>query len=284
MRGRWLLNLVLLLLVAALAAVAWYAQREPSGAALLELDPDRIDTLVVQRRNQEDLHLRREAGNWWITTPERLPASEFHVRQILEAAIAQSSVSYPMEDLEPERLGLDPPRARLQLNEQVLLYGGTEPIDGLRYIQTGNRIHLVRDTIGPLLEGPWWNFIDRRLVPPGMALVGVKTPAYVLAREDGIWRVESDGTGVDDAERLAANWQAAGALVVKQVRRQPGADAPVSLHFADGSVRRLVPANESGERRLVDAERGLAYVFDPASKAYLMNGRLTDTGADSEAP
>lgn len=273
MQKRWLFNLLLLLLVTGLAAVAWFAEREPPGEALLAVDPDSVESLVIQGPDREDLRLRRESGQWWITSPDRLPASDFHVRQVLEAAAARSATSYPLEEMEPDRLGLEPPRARLEFDGQALLYGGTEPIDGLRYIQSGERIHLVRDAVGPLLEGPWWNFIDRQLIMPGSTLVRVETPAYELVRDDGTWRLESAPA---DAERLAANWQAATALVVRQVRRQPDGEASIRLHFADGSVRRFAPASESGEQRLVDPERGLAYVLDATSMQYLTEGRLIE--------
>lgn len=284
MRKRWVFNLVLLGLVAVLVTVVWHDRRESGERPILSLNSETVQRILIQRPNREALRLRKEDGSWRITGPERVSASAFHVRQVLEAAAASGVTRYAESDVDPERLGLDPPRVRLQLDDHVLLFGGTDAMDGLRYVQFGDQVYLVRDAVGPLLEGPWWNFIDRHPVPPESTLVRVETSGYTLERVNEGWRLDGAVAGLDEPDRLAANWRRASALVVRPTRRRPDAEADVELTFGDGRQRRFVIETESGEERLVNMASGLAYVFDPASRAYLLTGRPEAAAPESGVP
>ncbi len=280
MRRRWWLNAGLLMLVAVLAAFAWWAGFDPAGKTLLEGDAGGVSSVVIQRRDRENVRLRREDGNWWLEAPHRLPASDFHVEQLLKVAADRSLGNYDAGEMEPERLGLDPPRARLQLDHTEVLFGDSDAVDGLRYVSVGGRIHLVQNRVMPLLEGPWWNFIDRRIVPPHRRLQAVETEHYRLWLDPGGWSLAGTDAGngpAIGADDMAEVWHQAAAMVVREVRREPDREQTLRFTFENGEERRFRHASEDGEYRLVDLDRGLAYVFDAASMTVLLEGREPPT-------
>ncbi|MCK8516663.1 DUF4340 domain-containing protein [Methylonatrum kenyense] len=270
MRTRW--PWLLLLLAGVVALAAWLVlDRGAADRQLLSgLNPDAIDRVLIQRPNTETVQLRRQHGEWWLQAPSEVSANDFHIRQMLNVARAQPQADYALADVEPERLGLDPPRVRLQLNDRVVLFGDTDAVDGLRYVQVDDRVLLIADRIMPLLEGAWWNLIDRRLLPSGRSLKAVETPHYRLQLEQDEWQAEPDIAV--PASDIATDWRNVSALVVREVRRQEPDGADVRLLLDDGSSRVLRLDEEDGERRLVDDRRGLAYVFDGGTLDYLLRG------------
>ncbi|MCC5860041.1 MAG: DUF4340 domain-containing protein [Ectothiorhodospiraceae bacterium] len=272
MARRWWVTVLMLLLVGGLATVAWL---EPGGGGdtvtLSRLDPGTVQELRIQRRNQESVVLRRDAHGWLLKAPAELRASSFHVEQVLALLRLPGETRYGEGEIEPAQVGLEPPRVRITVDGRELLLGASHPIGSRRYVRHDGAVYLVREGVMPLLEGPWWNFIDRRLVDPDRILQAVETPSYRLERDADGWRVSRgelpDGV---DAKELGLGWTQASALVVRSVRREPEAVAPVVLHWRDGGVRYLRPEEDNGELRLTDPRRGLAYVLDGRVRAYLL--------------
>lgn len=270
MRTRWPW---LMLLLAGVIALAGWLLLDGAGVVrplLPGIEPETVERLLIQRPSTETVELQRRQGQWWLHAPSEVSANDFHVRQLLNVARARPQAEYALAEVEPERLGLDPPRVRLQLDEAVVLFGDTDAVDGLRYVQVEDRVLLIADRIMPLLEGAWWNLIDRRLLPAGRSLEAVETPHYRLYRGQEDWQAEpAIAVAAGD---IAADWSNAAALVVREVRRRQGEDGDVRLLLDDGSSRALRLDQEDGERRLVDDSRGLAYVFDGATLDYLLRG------------
>lgn len=277
MRTRWPWLLLLIAGVMTLAVWLVLDSREASTPLLPGVQPGDVDRVLIQRPNTENVQLRRRDGQWWLEAPSDVSANDFHIRQLLNVARAHPQADYALADVEPQRLGLDPPRVRLQLDESVILFGDTDAVDGLRYVQVDDRVLLIADRIMPLLEGAWWNLIDRRLLPAGRSLQDVETPHYQMRRDQEGWQVEPD-IAVPAAD-LAADWRNVSALVVREVRRQETDASDVRLGLDDGSSRHLRLTEEDGERRLVDDARGLAYVFDGGTLDYLLRGDPQQMGA-----
>lgn len=285
MRGRWPWLLLLLIVISLLAVLLIRDVAEGEPRLLPGLDTDTVSTVLIQRPNTETVRLQQRDGYWWLEAPSEVSANDFHIRQLVAVARARPEAAYPLADVEPERLGLDPPRVRLQLDDQVVLFGETDAVDGLRYVQVDDRVLLIADRIMPLLEGAWWNLIDRRLLPPGRELKAVETPHYRLSRgADDAWRSEAEPGVAASAADLGADWRNVSALVVREVRRRSADQVDVQLRFDDGSERQLRETSEDGERRLVDDERGLAYVFDGGTLDYLLRGDPGSMQDPGDAP
>ena len=281
MRRRWLQLALLAGVVAGLLLVVWQQPGGPGGdPRLTGLEPESIERIRVQRPNREDLTMRRQGRDWQIESPARAVASAFHVRQVLELARARSRGQYAAGELDAAAAGLDPPRLRLELDDSVLEFGATDPVDGLRFIAVDGVIHLVQEGVSPLLEGGWWNFIDRHLAPGTWEIETVETDAYELVREGGVWRDRSGNLSREQVASLMADLRLVSALVVREGRREPDADAALTIRFTNGEVRRFRAVDQNGERRLHELESGLAYVLDGAVREYLLTGRGQSPAAD----
>src|SRR3989338_8504858 len=100
MKRGWLLNLVLL---AAVAALAWFAWRTPSrddvaGRTLSALRPAQVQRITLDRPGQPVIELERRDAQWLITAPLRARADEFQVLRMLTVLETQPSAQNPAAD------------------------------------------------------------------------------------------------------------------------------------------------------------------------------------------
>ena len=148
------INLGLLVVAGGLAALALLEPGREQAAAipsLLELTPERIERIAVERPGQTALAFERRDGGWWMTAPEGGFASPVLIRPILQLAEARCAPSYAVAELNLSRLRLEPPRLRLWLNGREIHFGDSAPTDGQRYLRVGATVYLCPDRWYPLL-------------------------------------------------------------------------------------------------------------------------------------
>jgi hypothetical protein len=165
---RYWLNLGLLAMAGGLAALALIEPGRERAAAvppLLELTPERIERIAVERLGQAGLAFERRDGRWWMTAPEQGPANPVLIRPIPQLAEARCAPSYAVAELDLPRLRLDPPRLRLWLNGQEIHFGDTAPTDGQRYLRVGKTVHLCPDRWYPLLTSAAGSFLAAPIEP-----------------------------------------------------------------------------------------------------------------------
>ncbi|MDN3516833.1 hypothetical protein QWY84_04325 [Aquisalimonas lutea] len=278
MRRRLLINLVMVLIAAALAAFAWLdARRDGGPSRLTALDADAVDVIRLQRHDRDDVRMERRPQGWWLTEPVEARASDFHVRQVLALADLRSRAQYTTREVDPDEAGLTPPRAHVTLDGTGIRLGAQDPVDdGLRYAMVGERVHLVRNRVMPLVSGPWWNFLDRHVLGEGREAAALVTEALEVRREEAGWRVVRGDLDPAAAGALMAAWQELEALVVRPLETAPDGGQGARVIFADGGERRFIAGQADGEVRLVDVEAQRAYVLNEDVRRYLLTGRETD--------
>ena len=157
MNPRSKLNLGLALSVVALVSVVILkpGQEPPSAPpTLLTLNPGQINRLQIERPEQEALSFQRQDGSWNMLTPSQAPANIPLLERLLMIADVRCPLHYQAVDLDLARLGLEPPRLRLLLNEHVLSFGDTESLNEHRYVRVDDTVYLCADLYYPLLVGP----------------------------------------------------------------------------------------------------------------------------------
>jgi hypothetical protein len=162
MRARWTLNFLLLILVVGLG---WAVQRDlrvaREASLLTGMDPVAIEGVELSRPGRDTVKLERVSGGGWrMTAPYRIPADADRVARLLQVVQAPVVRSFPAEGADLERLGLAPDPIRISLGGQTLRFGGTEPIDRLRYVAAGDLVHLTQDLYYHLLVAPAPDYVD----------------------------------------------------------------------------------------------------------------------------
>jgi hypothetical protein len=170
MRARWTLNLFLLILAAGLGwAVLRDVREARETSRLTGMDPNRIEGVELTRPGRDTVRLERASGGGWrMTVPYLVAADPERVGRLLGVVQTGVARSFPAEGVDLERLGLEPDPVRISLGGQTLRFGGTEPIDRLRYVASGDLVHLTEDLYYHLLTAPASDYADPRPLPAGM--------------------------------------------------------------------------------------------------------------------
>jgi len=277
MSTRTLLNLVLLLAVLGLALLAWFRPGVRPGETpqpiTRGLAPEQVDSVSVERLGRDPLGFSRHDGRWFLRVDGReLPAAEFQVSALLRLLEATSTRRYPAADLDLKSLGLEPPQARVAMDDVDFRFGTTEALNNRRYVQVGDAVFLIDDQYQHLLNADWSNFVSRQLLDGRGAITRIELPGMTLAYTDeGRWRTdpEQPGVGADALQNLIERWQNATALLTR--RHAAGADGtagePVTLHTRDSDqplVLRIV--SRSPDLVLARPDWGIQYQL-PGSEA-----------------
>jgi len=240
MNRRLLLNLVLLVAVAALIAVVYFEpgiEAPETLPALTELDDDAVTRIRVERAD-DVLELERRGEQWWVLGEPELPADPLQVDNLLRMTAATPRRSYTAADLDLQQLGLDPAPITVRFDDTAIGVGGTDPLEGLRYVRVGERVALIPDEFYNTLQGQRTQLASRRLLPEGADITALTLPERRLhKRDDGGWDIDPplEGISADAAPKLVQAWQHASALWVSAYT--PAEDAtPVSVELADGTT------------------------------------------------
>ncbi len=278
MRPKLLLNLVLLVVLATLIGVAFFepGKEEAKPVYLTDVDVDSLDRFEL--KNQENMSFEKKDGHWWLTAPFQAPANDIRIRQLLKIAHAESRARYPLKQEDLSKFELDKPKAVLTLGQTKLVFGGSEPIDMLRYVQIGNTLHLVNDDFFHHLIARATDFVDKKLLPEDARLKEIFLPGLSARLGDnGQWSLEPPGDASSMAE-LANAWQSARAIEVKRNEQQPQGDV-VRIGLNNGQSVEFVILQREPDLLLLRPDWKLEYMVAAESGRRLLG--LQKPGAEA---
>jgi hypothetical protein len=154
MRRRTRTNLFLAVTVA-LLGVAVFAEFRREHALerdpLTTIDPATVRSLAVTCLGCTARRYEKERGHWFMRAPQAQAANDEAVGRL--ASILRAPVRYrrPAAEVDPVKLGLDPPVATLEADGALLKFGTTDAIRNDRYVEFGGTIALVPDRFSVLL-------------------------------------------------------------------------------------------------------------------------------------
>jgi len=279
MKPKVLLNLVLLIVLAALAGVAFFEPGKEESKAVYLTDVD-IDSLNrFELKNQESLVFEKRDGHWWLATPFQAPANDIRIRQLLMIAKAESRAHYPVKPEEFAKFELDKPKAELNLGQVILRFGGSEPIDMLRYVQIGETLHLVSDDFSHQLLASATDYVDKKLLPEDAKIKELSMPGLSAKLGDkGQWNLEPPGDASALSE-LANAWQSARAIEVKRHEEQSMGDK-IHLGLANGQAVEFVILQREPDLLLVRPDWKLEYMVAVESGKRLLSLQKTSAETD----
>lgn len=271
LRRKLWINLALTALVGALVIlVVLEPGREPPppNPPLTTIDPASVNRVVIAQGDQPTVRLERSADGWRMTEPRELRAAAGKIGDLLSVLQTGSHQSYPVSGVDIAELGLAEPRATLTLNDTRLDFGGTDAIEGRRYVRVGDSVHLVGGRHLARIRNEPLFWADSDLLPDQAEITGIELPDVSLELDDqGLWQVEPaiEGLSADAPVQLAEAWRHASALAVRAAEEPVEEDAAtVRVHLAG----RETPI----EFRVTDLKTGFTLTREDLGLRYTMTG------------
>lgn len=286
MNKRNLLNLGLLLLIGVLVLLTVYEpgiEKPKEPPHLLSLKRDDVKTIRIERDEQKTVELARDnQGNWQLIQPLKIAASEFRISSLLRITEQQSLGDFPADAEHLTRYGLDKPRVTLVLNDTTkIAFGNSTPLDQRRYVQVGDQIHLISDSLYYHLIGRYTTFIRQDILPEGSSITAMTLPDLKIAWQEKQWLVDPkpEKFSADQVTQLIDAWKVASAIEVKPYNGQSGDAITVQLKGKGEALKFLLTARKP-DLVLARPDLGIEYHLPDTSADELLT--LTPVKDDEE--
>lgn len=228
MQSRALLNIALLLLVAALAAYLYYGgEQDDTGKAetpLAQLSRDEVNRINI-RHNQRQVELHKEQQQWRMLQPIAIDANAFRIDTLLNMLGVVSHAVYSADELELHKYGLADSKTSISFNELRMDFGIVNPINSYRYVRSGESVHLIDDHYYPLLSSQAGTLVARELIAANAEILKLELPGQTLYREDNkLWRSSAADTDPDAINETLYHWQHSQAFGVHNYMQREALD------------------------------------------------------------
>ncbi len=270
----WLLNLILVIAVAALGGWVYWLENKPDEpkTPLFNIDPVKLDTIVIQRqKNRIELH--KTGDRWQMIHPYHARVDSYRIEQLLSLPQQTSQAQYPVSTETLSSFGLAPPQVSVKLGEKKIDFGNTQPLDGWRYIRIDDTLHLIDDSIYPLLTARASDWVERKLLP-NSEIRALILPGWKI-------RLSEKGTLLSEPEapqealtRFVETWRQARAIQVSPFTGKPAnAEETITVQLKDQTLKWDILQREP-ELILLDRQQKLRYHFYGTSGKKLLAPEL----------
>ena len=248
--NRTALNIGLLLVVAALAAVLYFSKDENKDATtpLTALKVEDITRLVLERPDAAPLTLVKQGENWRLETPVQGRADPFEVASLLNIATQPAYRRLPLAEVNPAELKLAPPLYTLTINGQKLGFGDIDPLEYRRYVQLGNEVALSDDPPATAVDADYSNLVAKELLPLKAGIRSIEVPGLRVTRDadDRNWTASpaSELATAATAARFVEAWRGARAMWNAVMPADGGKGAAIVITLDDEVIRLHLVARE----------------------------------------
>lgn len=286
MKSRWLLNLVLLVLVAAIAAFL-YLRPKPAaeGSAakihtLSKLEPNSVTKLSIEAPGKNPVLLEKQQGRWHLVQPARGRASLTAVGRVLSIAVASTQEKFPADDL--ARFGLDNPAIKVRIDGHEFSFGMYHPVSGDQFVAYDNAVYVVPPIFSESAAMQPLEFLDKRPLDLNEDIAGFdfagleqwEKTRLALQREVGNWQV-TPAKGKPNQQELgtwfADNWPQLEAKSVEPYTPTGETFPWFSVKLKNGKSVRFLKLQESPELLLVREDEQLLYHFPQDTGFVILN-------------
>lgn len=277
MNSRTGLNIALVAVVAALAALSYFKPGTPRPAATvraIDIKPGAVKEIRIAVAGQKTTDLKFGSFGWQITAPFTLPADPNLVKTLLDYLDVPSRDHFPAAGHDLAQYGLDKPKAELWLNGSEYSFGGFQPVSNEQYVLVDGTIHLVDGALFyRIAHDPYW-WIDKGLLPPGAHVTALQLPDATLTRDkNGIWQLSPADPKVsaDDIQRFIDAWQENLAISVAPIGKgTPQGEVAVSIAGQKAPLRFAI-LKDPDFLVLARPDLGLQYDLDESLKDTLLH-------------
>jgi len=266
----WRLNLLLLAVVLALAAVVAYRpSRDAAPPALSTAKPAAVASVSLMRPGRPPVELRQRDGRWWIEAPFKARADEFQVLRLLSILEARPLSQLPGGDL--KRYELDLPQAVLDIDGVSYAFGAINPVTREQYLRAGDRIYAIELRHGAALPARAQALVRRVLLGEEERPVAVILPQTTVRKVEGRWQRQpaAGDLGGDDLQIYVDRWRQASAAGAEPHDGR-AAIADIRIELEDGGRIEFGILQRTPQLVLWRRDNGLQYTFLEAAGRTLL--------------
>ena len=288
MKNRWILNLILLVVVAGLVSFLYLRPKqdavkensyEVSSYKLAE-----FNAIKVEFPAKAAVTFEKVNGFWNLTAPYKTRADQASVQRILAIIAASSSQKIVTDDL--QKFGLHQPSIKLTLfrdknNAEEFLFGTFNPLNDEQYVSHRNTVYLISNDYGSAASSQVIELIDKAPLKPTEKVAGFDFSHLEQWEEsrlnvdlvDGQWKVSIENakpTQNEMNEWADYSWIHTRAKSVELYTPDRKVTHPsFEVKLADGSKVHFDKIQESPELILARPDEGLMYYF-PQDEGFVM--------------
>ncbi|MEE9343789.1 MAG: hypothetical protein V3V12_09170 [Gammaproteobacteria bacterium] len=215
MKSRWIINILLLLSIGILTLISYYKPgvNSTDKNLLTHLQPEDISRISIRNPLFADIDLYKENDIWFIKADKPITADSTRVIALTQLASQAIKYDYSTEQMEPEKIGLSPPRSTITLNDQAIRFGSIDAIESLRYVQSNNKIALIPDNYQQQIHADRLYFVSPRIVQTGQRIQSIQLPGLTVTHTDHKWLTVPDTQESDSSiTQFIAQWEKASAI------------------------------------------------------------------------
>lgn len=217
-------------------------------------------------KQQQEIVLKRQDGQWHLEKPVQIRANDEKVGKILEILQARSQQRFEKADL--GRFGLEYPHAQLTIGNAHFDFGGFAPTTHQQYVATGDHVYLLPPRFALALPRNASDLVNPRLLIAGEIPVKFKLPHGEAALHDGNWRVTpqhaAETLNAETLKHWVQLWQSARAAELKMAA-ELGSDfvetGLINIGLQDGKEINLKVLQNQSSIVLLRAQEGIGYQF-----------------------
>jgi hypothetical protein len=281
MKKRWLLNLVMLAVVAGLVTFLYMRPQanidEPSQHEVSTLKLADFTAIKVEFPTKAPTSFEKIDGLWHMTAPYKTRADQISVQRILAIIAAKSTEKFPATDL--AKYGLDNPQLRLKLTNtagaQEFVFGTINPVTEEQYVAFQDAIYLLPGSYAEAASTQPVELIDKNPLAKNEAkqIAGFdfsRLEQWVEVRlnvdiEDGKWNVNAPKAKITQNEMnewLEFSWKQAQAKQVELYTPDHKTTYPsFEMKLKDGKKVHFDKIQEAPDLLLGRPDEGLMYHF-----------------------
>ncbi len=280
---RWIVNYILLALIAALLYAALGTELEPvneTPAGISELTARDIDTLEIETGGKL-IRLVSDGDTWVIEAPINWPAQQTNVQRLLAIVDLEADALGDAVGIDLAPLGLHQPVATLRFNGSELQFGTNNNIGARRYAMIDSKIYLLPDAHLPFISQGLAGVVDRHLLPQGYNLQSLQLPDFDVRRDGDTGWHSTQVPGITSARlsQLVTNWQSLEALRITGFTPTTDPLQVIHLELADDQILELLLVSNDPEVVIANPLIGLQYHFRSDDYHLLFSAADDETSA-----
>ncbi len=288
MKKRWLLNLILLAVVASLVTFLYVRPKtEANKGAEYEVSTYKLaefNAIAIEFPAKAAVTFEKIDGYWRLTAPYKTRADQLSVQRILAIIAAKSREKIVSDDM--AKFGLVNPALKLKLfrdanSAEEFLFGTYNPLTDEQYILHKNTVYLVSNTYAEAASTQVIEMVDKAPLKPTEKVAGFdfsRLEQWEASRlnvdlVDGQWKVsikEAKPLQNEMNEWVDYSWIHTLAKSVELYTPDRKTVYPsFEIKLADGSKVHFDKIQESPDLLLGRPDEGIMYTF-PSDSGFVM--------------